>query len=76
MKVKITQNFQLVSLLSKNTCKRRATTTGLCVKKEDKATQTVSRKVWKMPNTIVLCIQGLSPLQGEGYLFEPSTLWV
>ena len=49
-------------------CKRRATTTGLCVKKEDKATQTVSRKVWKMPSTIVLFIQGLSPLQG-GRLF-------
>ena len=26
--------------------------------------------------TIVLCIQGPSALQGEGYLFEPSTLWV
>ena len=24
----------------------------------------------------VLCIQGPSPLQGEGYLFEPSALWV
>ena len=30
----------------------------------------------KMPNTIVLCIQGPSSLQGEGYLFEPSALWV
>ena len=28
-------------------CKRRATTIGVCVKKEDKATQTVSRKVWR-----------------------------
>ena len=28
-------------------CKRRATTVGLCVKKEEKATQTVSRKVWR-----------------------------
>ena len=28
-------------------CKRRVTTVGLCVKKEDKATQTVSRKVWR-----------------------------
>ena len=26
-------------------CKRKATTVGLCVKKEEKATQTVSRKV-------------------------------
>ena len=26
-------------------CKRRAATVGLCVKKEEKATQTVSRKV-------------------------------
>ena len=32
-------------------------------------------KMSKMPNTIVLCIQGLLPLQGEGYLFEPSALW-
>ena len=28
-------------------CKRKATTIGVCVKKEDKATQTVSRKVWR-----------------------------
>ena len=28
-------------------CKRRATTVGLSVKKEEKATQTVSRKVWR-----------------------------
>ena len=28
-------------------CKRKATTVGLCVKKEEKATQTVSRKVWR-----------------------------
>ena len=27
--------------------KRKATTVGLCVKKEEKATQTVSRKVWR-----------------------------
>ena len=27
-------------------------------------------------DTIVLCIQGPLPLQGEGYLFEPSALWV
>ena len=28
-------------------CKRKATTVGLCVRKEEKATQTVSRKVWR-----------------------------
>ena len=28
-------------------CKRKATTIGVCVRKEDKATQTVSRKVWR-----------------------------
>ena len=28
-------------------CKRKATTTGLYVKKEEKATQTVSRKLWR-----------------------------
>ena len=27
-------------------------------------------------DTIVLCIQGPLPLQGEGYLFEPSALWI
>ena len=31
-------------------CKRKATTVGLCVKKEEKATQTVSRKVWRKRN--------------------------
>ena len=29
------------------TCKRKAKTVGLCVKKAEKATQTVSRKVWR-----------------------------
>ena len=28
-------------------CKRKATTIGVCVRKEDKGTQTVSRKVWR-----------------------------
>ena len=28
-------------------CKKKATTVGLCVKKKEKATQTVSRKVWR-----------------------------
>ena len=28
-------------------CKRKATTIGVCVKKEDKATPTVFRKVWR-----------------------------
>ena len=28
-------------------CMRRATSIEVCVKKEDKATQTVSRKVWR-----------------------------
>ena len=49
--MKTTQNFQLMKLLSKDLCviieERKATTVGLCVKKEEKATHTVSRKVWR-----------------------------
>ena len=32
--------------------------------------------MWEVSKVIVLCIQGPSQLQGEGYLFEPSALWV
>ena len=50
---------------------------GVCIQSKYCYLSHSCRRVSKMSNTIVLCIQWpLTPARREGYLFEPSALWV
>ena len=47
LELEISESEDYSEFPPEETVERKATTVGLCVKKEEKATQTVSRKVWR-----------------------------